>query len=210
MDAAVALIEAEGPAALTMRRLGSALGVEAMAIYHHFANREELLRAIGDRMLERLGELDFSADWRDACRRFATVLREVAVAQPATFQLLGMRPLDSPTALRPVERLLGVLITAGFSPIEALGIYRATVSYSRGYALAETTGFTVDAAQFTGRRRLAELPQKEFPILAGRARELAGLTSDAAFVLGLEGLLTGLPDPKMRARGRSSLTNSSK
>jgi AcrR family transcriptional regulator len=195
LDGAVALIEREGPGSLSMRRLGSTLGVEAMAIYHHFASRDELLSAIGDRLLEPLHELELSDDWREACRRFATALRNVAAARPATFRLLGLQPFDTPVSLRPVERLLSVLVAAGFGPGDALAIYRATVSYARGYALAEATGFTVDASHPAGRKRLAALPRSEFPVLAGKARELAKLDPDAAYELGLCALLTGLADP---------------
>lgn len=195
LDRAAALIEEEGPGALSMRRLGSSLGVEGMAIYHHFGGREELLGAIGDRLLEPLHALELGDDWREACRRFATALRDVAVARPATFQLLGLQPFDTPSSLAPVERLLGVLVAAGFAPPAALAVYRATVSYARGYALAEATGFTVDAARADGRRRLAVLPRAEFPILAGSARELAALDADAGWELGLRALLTGFADP---------------
>ena len=198
LDGAVALIEGEGPGALSMRRLGATLGVEAMAIYHHFDSRDELLTAIGDRLLRPLHELEGSNDWREACRRFATALRDIAVAQPATFQLLGLQPFDTPVSLAPVERLLDVLVAHGFGPAQALAIYRATVSYARGYALAEATGFTVDATRPAGRRRLASLSPGEFPILAGRAAELATLDADAAYVLGLQALLTGLADPDRR------------
>ena len=194
LDRAVALIERQGPDALSMRRLGAALGVEAMAIYHHFDSREDLLRAIGDRLLAPLHELELGGEWREACRRFAIALRDLAVAQPATFQLLGLRPLDTPTSLRSVERLLGVLVAERFAPRDALAVYRATVSYARGYALAEATGFTVDAARPAGRRRLAGLPSNGFPILSGRARELAELDADAAYKLGLDALLTGLDE----------------
>lgn len=189
------MIERQGPGALTMRRLGAALGVEGMAIYHHFDSRTDLLDAIGDRLLEPLDGLELNGDWREACRRFATALRDVAVAHPATFQLLGLQPLDTPASLRPVERLLGVLVDQGFTPAEALGIYRATVSYARGYALAEATGFTVDAARPAGRRRLAGLSRAEFPILRGRAEELEELGPDTAYRLGLDALLAGLGDP---------------
>jgi AcrR family transcriptional regulator len=208
---AVALIEREGPGALSMRRLGARLGVEAMSIYHHFASRDELLDAIGDRLLEPLNELELGGSWDEACRRFATALRGIAIAQPSAFRLLGLEPFDTPSALRPVERLLGVLVTEGFSPAQALAIYRATVSYARGYALAEATGFTVDAAQAAGRRRLRALPRGEFPILAGRVKELASLEADAGFELGLRALLAGVADPRVlreagsaepRARGR--------
>ncbi|MGO9822223.1 MAG: TetR/AcrR family transcriptional regulator C-terminal domain-containing protein [Solirubrobacteraceae bacterium] len=195
LNGAVELIEREGPGALSMRRLGAALGVEGMAIYHHFANRDELLTAIGDRLLEPLHELARSDDWREVCRRFATALRDVAVARPATFQLLGLQPFDTVVSLEPVERLLGVLVANGFSPAAALAIYRAIVSYARGYGLAEATGFTVDAARRDGRQRLAALPPDDFPILTGRAQELAALDAERAFELGLDALLTGLADP---------------
>lgn len=178
-----------------MRRLGSALGVEGMAIYHHFENRAELLRAIGDRLLEPMLEIELSEDWHEACRRFATGLRDVAVAQPATFALLGLQPFDTPASLRGVERLLGVLVAAGFNPAAALGIYRATVSYARGYALAEATGFTVDAARSEGRRRLRALPADQFPVLAGKSRELAELDADRGYELGLDAMLAGFGDP---------------
>lgn len=201
LDAAVELIEREGPGALSMRRLGATLGVEAMAIYHHFSNRDELLSAIGDRLLAPLHDLELGDDWREACGRFATALRDVAVARPATFRLLGLQPFDTPFLLGPVERLLGVLIDDGFSPAAALGVYRGTVSYARGYALAEATGFTVDASHPSGRRRLAALPREEFPILAGRACDLAALDADGAYEVGLRALLAGFVDPEALERG---------
>jgi AcrR family transcriptional regulator len=200
LDRAVALIEREGPEALSMRRLGAALGVEGMAIYHHFASRDALLSAIGDRLLEPMDRLELDGDWREACRRFAIALRDIAVARPATFQLLGLKPLDTTSSLRAVERLMGVVVERGFEPATALAIYRATVSYARGYALAEATGFTVDAAQRAGRKRLAALPREEFPILAGRAQELAELDADAGYELGLRALLAGFPDPDVSGR----------
>jgi len=195
LGAAIALIERDGPGGLTMRRLGAALGVEGMAIYHHFAGRDELLAAIGDRLLGPLNELDLGDEWREACRRFAVTLRDIALARPATFQLLGLAPFDTAASLQPVERLLEVLIARGFAPPAALAIYRVTVSFARGYALAEAAGFTVDASRPAARRRLASLPLGEFPILAGRASELANLDTGAAYDLGVRALLAGLADP---------------
>ncbi len=182
-----------------MRRLGARLGVEGMAIYYHFEGREELLHAIGDRLLAPLQDLELGDVWREACRRFATALRDLAVDKPATFQLLGLQPFDTPASLRSVERLLDVLVARGFTARDALAVYRATVSYARGYALAEATGFTVDASEPSGRRRLSALPRNEFPLLSGRARELATLDADSAYRLGLDALLRGLADPGGRA-----------
>ncbi|HTU29332.1 MAG TPA: TetR family transcriptional regulator [Solirubrobacteraceae bacterium] len=199
LDVAIALIEHDGPEALSMRRLGAALGVEGMAIYHHFAGREDLLGAIAERLLEPLDDLEQRSDWREDCHDFATTLREVAVQRPATFRLVGMQPLGE-VLLLPVERLLGTLVEAGFEPVTALAIYRATISYARGYALAEVTGFTVDAAGGSGLERLQALRPDAFPVLAGRAGELAELDPDRAFRLGLDALLRGLEGPEGAAR----------
>lgn len=192
VDAAIALIEREGCAALTMRRLGSELDVEAMSLYHHFANRERLLRGIADRLLEPLGELALDGGWRDPCLRFGRALREIAAARPAAFRLVGLQPFDTPASLRAVERLLGALVGHGLAPADALAIYRAVASYTRGYALAEATGFTIDAAAPERRAQLAALPADRFPILAGRTDELAALDPAVGFERGLRALLDGL------------------
>ncbi len=194
VDRASALVEREGADALSMRRLGAELGVEGMALYHHLAGRDELLRAIADRLLEPLCDLELGNEWREACQRFAMALRDIARTQPATFRLVGLEPFDTQASLRAVERLLGVLVASGFGPADALAIYRAVASFARGYALAEATGFTVDAAAEAGRARLVALPPDAFPILAARAEELATLDPERGFELGLNALLEGLPD----------------
>jgi TetR/AcrR family tetracycline transcriptional repressor len=191
----MALIEQKGLEALSMRRLGGELGVEAMSLYYHVGSRDQLVDAIADQLLEPLRELDLAAEWRTACRQFAAALRDIALARPATFRLLGLKPLDTPTSLLVVERLLGVLVDAGFSAPDALAVYRAVASYARGYALAEATGFTVDAAAPGGRKRLRALARDEFPILRGHADELAALDPDSGFERGLVALLDGMPEP---------------
>ena len=196
LDTAVALIERDGPDALSMRRLGAELGVEGMALYHHLEGREDLLRRIGERLFEPLQEIELSDDWREACRRLARALRAVAVANPGTFRLVGMRPFAAPAALRPVERFLAVLVASGFTPADALAAYRAVASYARGYALAEATGFTVDAYTAAGRHRLRELAADEFPTLTGCLDELAVLDADIAFERGLRALVEGFGEPR--------------
>jgi TetR/AcrR family tetracycline transcriptional repressor len=175
-----------------MRRLGSELGVEAMSLYHHVPNRAELLIAVNDRLLGSLEAIEFDDGWRAGCRDFAHALRAIAVAHPATFTLVGMRPLNSPPVLRVVERLLAALVADGFGARDALAVYRAVASYARGYALAEAVGFTVDASDPHARERLEALPAAEFPILSGRARELASLDADTGFERGLDALLVSL------------------
>jgi len=177
-----------------MRRLGSELGVEAMALYHHLPNRDALVTAIADRVLEPLGVLEPSHDWREACSSVAHTVRDIAVRRPATFRLIGLQPFDSKPALRSVERLLAILVSAGFDPADALAVYRAVSSYARGYALAEATGFTVDAAAPEGRRRLRALRPDDFPILRARTPDLVRLKPDAGFEFGLTALIRGIAE----------------
>jgi AcrR family transcriptional regulator len=194
LEAAVMLVERDGAGALTMRRLGDELGVEAMSIYNHVPSRDALLDGISELLMARLTGPRPGTPWRTACRDFAHDLRSVALDAPEAFQLIGLRPMSSAAALAPIERLLQCLVDAGARPPRALAIYRALASYARGYALAEATGFTIDASTPTGLVPLRTLREDEFPILRGRAGDLAALAPDDGFDLGLEALLDGLRD----------------
>lgn len=188
------LVERDGADALTMRRLGHELGVEAMSIYNHVPSRDALLDGISDLLMTRVTGPHAGTPWRRACRDFAIELRSIAVEAPQAFQLIGLRPLCTAAALAPIERLLECLVEAGAQPARALAIYRALASYARGYALAEATGFTIDASTPNGLVPLRTLRTDAFPILRGRAAELAALAPDDGFDLGLEALLDGLRD----------------
>jgi len=195
LEAAIMLVERDGGDALTMRHLGDELGVEAMSIYNHVPSRDALLDGIGELLMGRLTGPPAGTPWRDACRDFAHELRSIALEAPQAFRLIGLRPMRSAAALAPIERLLQCLVGAGAEPANALAIYRALASYARGYALAEATGFTIDASTPTGLVPLRTLRTGEFPILRGRASELAALAPDDGFELGLQALLDGLRDP---------------
>ncbi|CAB4911635.1 unannotated protein [freshwater metagenome] len=198
LDAAIALVEREGSASLTMRRLGTELGVEAMSLYHHVANRDAVLAGMAERLMSRFPAPPPHAGWQDAGEWFARQLRMVAATSPQTFALTAMAPLRSPAALEPVEAVLDALVRGGATPAGALVAYRALASYARGYALAEVVGFTVDASTAAGAADLDALDPAAFPILGGRAGELHEVGPDRAFDAGLRALidgLTGLVDP---------------
>jgi AcrR family transcriptional regulator len=192
LDAAIALVERDGAAALTMRRLGAELDVEARSLYHHVAGREALLTGMAERLMGRLQPPSAGSGWQDAGEWFARQLRTVALASPQTFALTAMRPLHSAAALEPVEAVLAVLVRAGATPATALMAYRSLASYARGYALAEVVGFTVDASSDELRTLLDTLDVERFPVLGGCADELSELGADAAFEAGLRALVDGL------------------
>ena len=127
VERAVDLTDAEGIDALTMRRLGSELGVEAMALYTHVRSKDDLLAAIGSRILTELEiEPRELADWRGrietVCRAWAT-LRE---QHPNSFALI----YRADTGVVPVtEELMDALLTAGFAGADAWLAYQTLVFF---------------------------------------------------------------------------------
>jgi AcrR family transcriptional regulator len=179
--AAIALLDREGADALTMRRLGGELGVEAMSLYRHLPSRRALLDAVADGLAAEIEPHDASGDWADALRALAGELRAVARRHPGAFILVGGRVLGTPGSLAPVEAALASLRREGFTPARAISALRLVLVYARGYAQSELAGFGVEVP-----------PQAPFPVARSLARRLAGEPTEVSFRAGLETILGGL------------------
>ncbi len=134
--AALRLIDRDGLEALSMRRLGEALGVEAMALYHHFPSRTALLDAVTERLV---GEIDMPDPSGDVVAWLGEVVRRyIAVADrhPEAFPLLATRRFNTAAAFGFVESVVGTLIAAGASPELAVDIFRGLGAFANGAALA--------------------------------------------------------------------------
>ncbi len=143
MREALRIVDQHGAESLTMRRLGAALGVEAMSLYHHVRNKDALVDGLAEQLMRRVPVASAEQAWPDAVRAFAIGIRKVAVAHPAAFTLIGMRPLSAEIALRPIGSLIVRLRAAGLSPEGAVAAFRLVAIFSRGFALAEISGFTL-------------------------------------------------------------------
>ena len=179
--AALELLDREGAEALTMRRLGAELGVEAMSLYRHVASRAELLDGVAALLAAEIAPQERPADWADALRAFAGEVRALARRHPAAFTLVGIRVLGGARRAgagrgRPREPA-GRRLHAR----PAIAAYRLVTAYTRGYALSEIAGFAVEAAL---RRGPAGDPLAR--------RRLASEPSDAGFRAGLETIIGGL------------------
>jgi AcrR family transcriptional regulator len=192
---ALELVDDEGADALTMRRLGAELGVEAMSLYRHVESKRALLDGIAEQLMAEVDErpVDAHLDWADGARHLASGIRGVALAHPAAFELVGTRALNTHAALRPVEALLADLRRGGFAPDQAVAAYRLLVSYIRGFALGEIAGFTLSAADADPTRLTGDkLPASEFPVIHELVSALTKNPADEHFRLGLETILHGL------------------
>lgn len=155
LAAAIELIEAGGLPGLSMRRLGSALGVEAMSLYRYVPGREDLLdgvvSTIVDEMYADPDILPSPRDgWQDFLQRLAHGVRRMALAHPKAFPLVASRPPEAPW-LRPplrslqwVELFLKGLVDEGFSDEAAVGAYRAFTSFLLGHLLLEVATLGAD------------------------------------------------------------------
>ena len=139
LDKAIALADRDGLEALSMRKLAQALGVEAMSLYNHVANKGDLVDAMVDRVIGEI-ELPDDGGWEDAVRRCAVSAHAAFVSHPWACEL-AMSPSRMPTdpneRMRYMEWLLGQLRRAGFSPELAYRGYHALDSHILGFTLWE-------------------------------------------------------------------------
>jgi TetR/AcrR family transcriptional regulator, tetracycline repressor protein len=190
LEEAVRFVDREGLEALTMRKLGAVLGVEAMSLYNHVPNKSALL----DGMVEvLLGELEVPPEnhgWEERIREGYRAFRRLAHEHPNVFPLLVNRAPDTMDGVWLVEEFLKTLEEAGFGKETALHAFRALSSYTFGYAMAEIRGFALEPdGSRLGAHRLS---REEFPRLCELRPQLENVDHDAEFEFGLELILSGL------------------
>jgi AcrR family transcriptional regulator len=139
IQAAVRLADREGLGALTMRRLGAELGVEAMSLYKHVSDKDAILDGIVEQVVGGIELPTEGGDWRDEMRRRAVSARDVLAAHSWAIGLLESRRSMGPAQLRYVDATLGSLRAAGFSIEGAAHAFWLLDSYVYGHVIQETS-----------------------------------------------------------------------
>jgi TetR/AcrR family transcriptional regulator, tetracycline repressor protein len=209
---AVELIDTEGVSALTMRRLGAALQVEAMSLYRYVNGREDLLEAVVDALVNSI-EIPATSDlqpvdgWQAFLQVLAHNVRRVATEHPAAFPLIATRHPAAPwlrpplRSLRMVEAFLTGLEARGFSEEQAVGAYRSFTSFLLGHLLLEAAmqGAPLSPAEEPLDEGDADLPNRDeeldvaqFPTVARLRGPLTEDHTDEEFEEALEHLLVRL------------------
>ena len=197
LNAAVALADTSGSETLSMRKLGDALGVEAMSLYNHVANKEDLLDGMIDMVFAEIDLPTGRADWRAGMRQRAISARRVLSRHGWAIGLMESRSSPGPATLRHHDAAIGCLRDAGFSIELAAHAFSVLDSYIYGFALQErslpfpTPEQTADLAQDI----LASFPADKYPHLAElTARHVLqpGYDYGNEFEFGLDLVLDGL------------------
>jgi AcrR family transcriptional regulator len=191
------LADAGGIDGLSMRKLGQALGVEAMALYYHFANKERVIDGIVDLVF---GEIDLpaiGADWKAAMRRRAISVRDALLRHRWAIGLMESRTNPGPANLRHHDAVIGSLRAGGFDMAATATAYSLLDAYVYGFALTkmnlpfETTTDITKMAE----TMLEPFPPGEYPNLAAFITDHAmkpGYDFGDEFEYGLDVILDGL------------------
>lgn len=142
---AVEIADADGLTTLTMRSLAQALGVKPMSLYHHVANKDEILDGIIDLVFAEIELPAEGRDWRAEITRRARSAREVLARHPWAIGLLESRSTPGPATLRHHDAVLGTLRRAGLSVAMTAHAYALLDAYVYGFAVQEA------ALPFVGR-----------------------------------------------------------
>jgi AcrR family transcriptional regulator len=194
IDAAIAVIDTEGSAAVTMRRVAGDLGVVASSLYVYVRNRDDLLYLALERVLDQIGLPESTGKWDEDLRRYYTRMQRGLSAHGdiAAYNFAAFPP--TPTGVATTERLLSMLLEAGVpARIAAMAVHRlalyTTADVYEGWRLS-----TRAPEEWTGpvRDYFLSLPADQFPAITSNIDVLLNDASDDRFELGLSMLISGI------------------
>ncbi|GAA3378148.1 TetR/AcrR family transcriptional regulator [Streptomyces sannanensis] len=188
VEAACALVDAEGLAAVSTRRLAAELGVSGPSLYNHFRTKDEILEAVADAVSAQvdLSMFESGRDWRTALHDYAVAYRAVLTAHPQVIPLLAQGPGRRPAGLRIADVVFGAMVRAGWPAAQATHIGALMRYFITGSALGSFAGGFVDDEAAYDPADYPHLGQAH--LLAERQQKI----DEGAFETGLKALLDGL------------------
>jgi AcrR family transcriptional regulator len=209
LRAAVDLADHSGVEAVTMRRLGEELGFEAMSLYRHVANKDDLLDGMLDLVLAEWKLPDGEEEWTEAIRMTARSVHDGLRRHPWAARLLTTGAGIRPARLRYMEYLLGVLRGAGFDADNTYHLYHLVDGHIFGFSLWEIAYTTAASDTEAAATLMRAVPWDEYPQLAEhRDQHMSdgGHQEVSAFEVGLDMILDGLQEvlaPTSAGSGRA-------
>ncbi|RKS05497.1 TetR family transcriptional regulator [Nocardiopsis sp. Huas11] len=192
---ALRLIGEHGAEALTVRRLGHALGADPSSLYRYFRSSDDLMLAVADEMIGRvLRQWRPTGDWRADLRDLGLRMHAGALSHPQATVLGACRVTGRVHEIRAVEEILAVLRGAGFPDAEAVRTYHAFIDTTLGFAALDAANRALPKASREHEERVwretyAGLPEETHPNIAATAPLLAASMRGSAYATALDMLL---------------------
>jgi AcrR family transcriptional regulator len=198
---AIELADKGGLGSLTMRKLGQQLGVEAMSLYNHVANKDDILDGIVDLVVGDIDVPPAGTHWKAAMRQRSISAHQVLLAHPWAAMLVMSRFNIGPGMTRYLDATLGRLREGGFSIEEALDAWHTLDSHLYGFTLQELNlPFGVEETQNVSASVLGQIPAEQYPYVFEVITRIMQTGRDEDFEFGLDLVLDGLE----RIAGRSA------
>ena len=197
LGAAVSLADEDGIEALTMRELGLRLGFEAMSLYNHVANKDDILDGMVDLVVSEIDLPSDTVDWKEAMRRRAISAQSVFSRHPWASALIDSRESSGPARLRYFDWMIGTLRRAGFTLEMTAHALSVLDSYIYGFGRQQLNVSPEGDAtpEEMAEAFLRAIPADEYPDLREMVVDhamVSGYDESADFRFGLDLILDGL------------------
>lgn len=210
LDTAMAVIERDGPEALTFRRLGTELGADHTAVLRHFRSKDDLLLGLAARLVsDALHDFAPSESWRETLASLARRIRAACLQHPGVAVLVAARTSRREPEFQGADVVIGALLEAGFQGREAASYYRVLAEMALAASAFEASFNVLDKPAQEGdrlawrREYLTASPQR-YPNLAQVAPYLAEIDEEDQFETALGLLLDAVELRAQRARAEGS------
>ncbi len=209
LRAAIKRADRDGISSISTRKLGQELGVEGMALYYHFKNKDEVLDGMIDLVFSEIELPPSGADWKLALRSRAISAREVLSRHPWAIGLMGSGANPGPANLHHHDAMLGTLLAAGFSIEMAAHAYLLLDNYIHGFALQQANLRLRGSKQAPDvtRGMLEPYPPNEYPNLGAMLEHALSADGEQGdeFEFGLDVILDALDRIGRMSIGRGRL-----
>lgn len=192
LDAALAVADRSGIEALSMRKVGAELGVEAMTLYHYLPNKDALLDGMVEQVVSQADTSFAGASWRNALTGYAHALRAALLRHPGALPVMATRPAVTPATLHTVERGLALLCAAGFELGRALDCLNALTLFVVAHTAWEAhSAANTDFGGPGSAQHLKDLDSREFPLITEAARTSSDVSDQDRFEFATTAMISG-------------------
>ncbi|GAA2743674.1 MULTISPECIES: TetR/AcrR family transcriptional regulator C-terminal domain-containing protein [Kitasatospora] len=199
-QAALRVLERDGLAGLSMRKVAAEVGVKAASLYWHVRNKEELLDLLNDALMADAVAPPRTGHWRTQFREYCLLHRRLLLDKRDAAKVVAGRLAPGPHLIALMEDQLDRLREAGFSDADAAMAAYLLAAYVQGFVLQEQSPIAAAEAAGSSRREVVDavadrfraLPRDTYPNLVALADDLTDPDMEARFEFGLQRILDGL------------------